>query len=192
MTSSLNRLNPQQRQAVTHTDGPLLIIAGAGTGKTTVLTQRIQHIIKTQEVKPSSVAALTFTEKAATEMLERVDQAMPYGYEEPWICTFHSFCDRLLRIESLEIGLAPDYRIISPAQQWILLKTHLFDLGLDYYAPLNNPNKFLHALITFFSRLQDEDVHQEEISAFLAQMKRRQERGRTRRVQEIPRTISRV
>jgi len=84
----LKGLNPEQKKAVTHKSGPLLIIAGAGTGKTTVITRRIAHIIDKKIAKPSEILALTFTEKAAAEMEERVDQLVPYGYTDMWISTF--------------------------------------------------------------------------------------------------------
>ncbi|MEK7828267.1 MAG: UvrD-helicase domain-containing protein, partial [Deltaproteobacteria bacterium] len=97
-------LNPEQLTAVTHGEGPLLIIAGAGTGKTKVITHRIAHLIKSG-VNPSQILALTFTEKAAGEMEERVDRLVPYGYSNVWMSTFHSFGDRILRDNAIEIGL---------------------------------------------------------------------------------------
>ncbi len=99
------RLNENQKKAVEYSDGDLLIIAGAGTGKTAVLTQRIINIMKEGKAKPSEILALTFTEKAAQEMQDRVDLEMEYGYEEPVISTFHSFCDKILREDGYNIGL---------------------------------------------------------------------------------------
>ena len=93
----LEGLNEAQREAVVHGEGPLLIIAGAGTGKTTVLTRRIAHLIATKRARPEEILALTFTEKAAAEMAERVDQLIPWGYAETAISTFHAFGDRVLR-----------------------------------------------------------------------------------------------
>jgi DNA helicase II / ATP-dependent DNA helicase PcrA len=161
-------LNLSQQQAVEYDKGPLLIIAGAGTGKTTVITSRIKYLVNHKKTNPLDLVALTFTEKAANEMIERLDEIMPYGYEEPWIHTFHGFCDRILRLDGLEIGLSPDYKILTRPKQWILLKKNIFELNLKHYAPLGNPNKFIDELINFFSRLQDEDVSNEEIKAFLA------------------------
>ena len=102
----LEGLSERQRDAVLHGEGPLLIIAGAGTGKTTVLTRRIAHLISSKRARPEEVLALTFTEKAAVEMAERVDQLIPYGYAETWIGTFHAFGDRILRESALEVGSA--------------------------------------------------------------------------------------
>src|SRR3972149_9288022 len=104
------KLNEEQLKAVRHGQGPLLIIAGAGTGKTTVMTERIRHCIIDKNMQPSSILALTFTEKAAFEMQERVDILLPYGYTNLWIHTFHSFCDRILRDDAYSIGLDPGYK----------------------------------------------------------------------------------
>jgi DNA helicase-2/ATP-dependent DNA helicase PcrA len=93
----LEGLSLAQREAVLHGEGPLLIIAGAGTGKTTVLTRRIAHLITSKRARPEEILGLTFTEKAAVEMAERVDQLIQYSYAESWIGTFHAFGDRVLR-----------------------------------------------------------------------------------------------
>ena len=161
------KLNPQQKKAIKHKKGPLLIIAGAGTGKTTVITEKVKYLIKKQKIAPQEILSLTFTEKAAKEMLERLDIVMPLGYEEPWLSTFHAFCDRILKAESLEIGLSPDYKILSQPDQWLLFKKHLFDFDLNYYRPLGNPNKFIGAILKFFSRLQDENISPSEFSRWV-------------------------
>jgi len=144
-----------------------LIIAGAGTGKTTVITERIKYLVLQKKVEPSQILALTFTEKAAKEMEERVDQTMPYGYTQMWISTFHSFCDRILRNESIHIGLSSAYKLMTEAESILFLRQHLFQLDLNYFRPLGNPNKFLEALIQHFSRLKDEDVSPSEYLQFV-------------------------
>lgn len=154
----LSELNKQQQDAVKHSDGPLLIIAGAGTGKTTVITERIKYLIFEKKVEPSQILALTFTEKAASEMEERIDIEMPYGYTQMWISTFHSFCDRILRHEALSIGLNPAFRLMTEAETVLFLRNNIFKLKLNYFRPLGNPNKFLEALVNHFSRLKDEDI----------------------------------
>ena len=155
-------LNDNQTKAIEYNGGPLLIIAGAGTGKTSVITQRIIHIIEEKLAKPSEILALTFTEKASDEMQERVDIAMPYGYEEPLISTFHSFCDQILKRDGYHIGLDTDYSLLSSAQSYIFMKKHLYDLPLEIFRPKGNPTKFLNDILGHFSRLQDEDVSPEE------------------------------
>lgn len=164
-------LNVQQQEAISHVDGPLLIIAGAGTGKTTVVTERIKHLILDKNILPSNVLALTFTEKAAQEMEERVDVALPYGYSQLWIATFHAFCDRILRNEAIHIGLNPSYKLMTQAETVLFLRKNIFKLSLDYFRPLGNPNKFLEGLIQHFSRLSDEDISPEQYLQFAHAMK---------------------
>jgi DNA helicase-2/ATP-dependent DNA helicase PcrA len=170
----LDRLNPSQIDAVTHDQGPLLIVAGAGTGKTTVLTRRIAYLIATKRCRPEEILALTFTDKAAAEMEERVDTLVPYGYADVWISTFHAFGDRLLKENALELGLTPDFRVLTRAEQVIFLRDQLFRLPLDYYRPLGDPTRHVQALITLVSRLKDEDVAPGE---YLAYAERRRAEG---------------
>jgi len=170
-TNDESPLNPEQLKAVTHGDGPLLIIAGAGTGKTKVITHRIAHLIE-KGVNPNQILALTFTEKAAGEMEERVDRLVPYGYSNVWISTFHSFGDRVLRDNVLEIGLTPDFKVLSEAEKIIFLKEHLFELPLNYYRPLGNPTKYISAITGLISRLKDEDAGMEEYGAYVEDLKK--------------------
>lgn len=156
------QLTPSQQKAVRYSAGPLLIIAGAGTGKTTVLVEKIKFLIKKKRAHPNEILALTFTEKAAQEMEERVDKALPYGYFAMNISTFHSFCDTLLRREGMHIGMSPGYRLFTQAQIMLFLKKNLFQFNLDYFRPLGNPTKFLEGLMLHFSRLRDEDISPED------------------------------
>ena len=139
-----------------------MIIAGAGTGKTTVITERIKYLILDKKILPQNMLALTFTEKAAYEMQERVDVLLPYGYTSLWIHTFHSFCDRILRDEAHNIGLDSNYKLISEAEAVLLLRQNIFDMGLKTFKPLGNPTKFLDGLLKHFSRLKDEDITPKE------------------------------
>jgi DNA helicase-2/ATP-dependent DNA helicase PcrA len=157
----LHGLNPEQRKAVTHGDGPLLVVAGAGTGKTQVITRRIAWLIATRRARPAEILALTFTDQAADEMQTRVDQLVPYGYTDSAISTFHAFGDRLVREFALELGLPADVRVLSRPETVVFLREHLFELGLEEYRPLGDPTKFLDALATLFSRAKDEDVSPE-------------------------------
>jgi len=156
--SEQKKLNKEQKETVEFGSGPLLIIAGAGTGKTTVITERIKHLISSELAKPQEILALTFTEKAAREMETRVDEIMPYGYTQMWIMTFHSFCDRVLRTEALHIGLDPRYKLMTEADATALVRKSLFKFDLDYFRPLGNPTKFISGILQHFSRLQDEDI----------------------------------
>lgn len=161
------KLNPAQEEAAKYQKGPLLIIAGAGTGKTTVITERIKYLIEQGLAKPSEILALTFTERAAAEMEERVDQTLPMGYTQTWISTFHSFCERILRAEAVNIGLSPDFQILSAAETYLFVKEHLFEFDLKYFKPLGNPTKFIGGLITHFSRLKDEDISTEKYKTYV-------------------------
>lgn len=160
-------LNPAQKKAIEHKAGPLLIIAGAGTGKTRVITQRLAHLVEKKLAKPEEILALTFTQKAAQEMEERVDIAMPYGYNQVWISTFHAFCDRVLRQEAIYIGLDPGYVLMSRAQEYMYFRSKLFELPLTSLRPQGNPTKFIQEILKHFSRMGDENVSSEEYADFV-------------------------
>jgi DNA helicase-2/ATP-dependent DNA helicase PcrA len=174
----LEGLTPDQAAAVTHGEGPLLIVAGAGTGKTTVITRRIAYLVATKRARPSEVLALTFTDKAAEEMEARVDLLVPYGFADMWISTFHAFGDRVLRDEGLALGLNTDFRVLTRPEQLVFLREHLFELPLRRLRPLGDPTKHLQALVTLFSRAKDEAVSPEEYLAFAM--------ARSDRAKEVP------
>src|SRR5919199_2622596 len=159
-------LTEPQRDAVTHGDGPLLIVAGAGTGKTRVLTRRVSHLIASGRARPQEILAVAFTEKAAAEMEERVDLLTPLGQSNVAILTFHAFGDEVVRELALELGIGSELRVLSDAEQAIFLRAHLFDLPLRHYRPLGDPTRHLRSLITLFSRARDEDVSPEEYRAY--------------------------
>jgi DNA helicase-2/ATP-dependent DNA helicase PcrA len=184
------RLNENQKKAVEYNDGDLLIIAGAGTGKTAVLTQRIINIMKDGRAKPSEILALTFTEKAAQEMQDRVDLEMEYGYEEPVISTFHSFCDKILREEGYNIGLDGSYSLMSTTQAYIFLRRHFYDLPLKTLRPRGNPTKFINDIIKHFSRLQDEDVSPRDYLEYAGTLPKgtKEEKEEYERVNELAQT----
>ncbi|MGO9180896.1 MAG: ATP-dependent helicase [Candidatus Limnocylindrales bacterium] len=161
----LQDLDRAQRAAVTHGEGPLLVVAGAGTGKTRVITRRIAWLIATRRARPSEILALTFTDRAANEMQARVDELVPYGYVDTAVHTFHAFGDRLIREFAFELGLPSDPRVLTRAEAVIFLRERLFELGLDRYRPLGDPTRFLAALVGIFSRAKDEDV---DAQVFLA------------------------
>lgn len=156
MSDLLEGLNTEQLQAVTYSGGPLLIVAGAGTGKTTVITRRIAWLIEQGLAKPEEILALTFTEKASSEMEERVDLLSPLGYVDFWISTFHAFCERILKIHALDIGLSNDFKLLDETKQWLLVHKNFQKFELDYYRPLGSPAKHIDALLTHFSRCKDE------------------------------------
>ncbi|HJV33108.1 MAG TPA: UvrD-helicase domain-containing protein [Patescibacteria group bacterium] len=185
----LEGLNPEQKAAVTHGEGPLLIVAGAGTGKTTVIAKRIAWLIATGKAGPGEILALTFTEKAASEMEERVDKLLPMGYVELWISTFHAFCERILRERGIDVGLPGDFRLLNETGAWLMARQHLAELGLDYYRPLGDPSKFIHDLLKHFSRAKDEVVTPEDYAAF-AEKAVTEEAEEKERYQEVARAFA--
>ena len=124
-------LNPAQREAVLHVDGPLLVVAGAGSGKTRVLTHRVAHLIGAHGVKPNEILAITFTNKAATEMRERLERMLGHTARAIWILTFHAACGRILRREAERLGYRSTFTIYDQADQVRLVKACLEELGKD-------------------------------------------------------------
>ena len=145
MPSILDRLNPEQREAASHVSGPLLIIAGAGSGKTRTLTHRIAYLLGECEVKPYQILAVTFTNKAAAEMKERVADLVGEAARKMWIGTFHSICVRLLRQYGEAIGYAKNFVIFDADDTQSLVKQALNELDLD---PQRFPPRNLAARIS--------------------------------------------
>jgi len=158
----LRDLNAAQREAVTHGQGPLLIIAGAGSGKTKVITQRIAYLIGSKMARPEEIMAVTFTEKAANEMEERVDQLIPYSYSFVEISTFNSFGERALRNYALDLGYPLDFRLLDDVEQAIVFRENLFRFPLKYYRPLSSPTRHIQELLDAIKRLKQEDVSPDE------------------------------
>jgi DNA helicase-2/ATP-dependent DNA helicase PcrA len=155
-------LNPAQRRAVLHGKGPLLIVAGAGTGKTKVITHRIAHLIASKRARPDEILAVTFTEKAAHEMEARVDVLVPYTSSFVEISTFNSLGERILRSYALELGYPPDFRLLDEVEQAVFFRENLFRLPLEYYRPLGQPTRHIQELLEAIRRLKQEDVRPDE------------------------------
>jgi DNA helicase II / ATP-dependent DNA helicase PcrA len=171
MGMSKYKLNKSQQEAVDYTDGPLLIVAGAGTGKTTVVTQKIAKLIEEKKSTAEQILALTFTEKAATEMQERVDELVSLGYAEMQISTFHGFCQLVLEQYGLDIGLSDRFRLLTETDAWLLMKKHIYDFELDYYRPLGNPTGHIHGLLKHFSKCKDELISPGDYLTYAEDMK---------------------
>ncbi|MEV8344069.1 DNA helicase PcrA [Streptomyces niveus] len=151
----LEGLNEEQRAAVVHTGSPLLIVAGAGSGKTRVLTHRIAHLLGTRSVHPGEILAITFTNKAAGEMKERVEQLVGPRANAMWVMTFHSACVRILRRESKRLGFTSSFSIYDAADSKRLMALVCRDLDLD---PKRHPPKSFSAKI---SNLKNELIDEE-------------------------------
>src|SRR5712664_1626830 len=135
--SLLEGLNPQQRAAVTHSGGPLLIVAGAGSGKTRVLTHRIAYLLAERDAHPGEILAITFTNKAAGEMATRVAQLVGTQSRAMWVMTFHSACVRILRREARRFGYPSSFSIYDQADSQRLMALVCRELELDakYHPP---------------------------------------------------------
>jgi DNA helicase-2/ATP-dependent DNA helicase PcrA len=166
----ISDLNQQQRAAVEHDSGPLLVVAGAGTGKTQVITRRIAYLILERGVPASQILALTFTDKAANEMQERVDSLLPYGVVDTNIMTFHSFGDQIVREYGLEIGLQPAATVMSAAQQLVFMRDNIDAFDLKYFAPISKPDSLLGELLTYFGRLKEEIISPDKYLAYAASL----------------------
>ncbi|MFN2465317.1 MAG: ATP-dependent helicase, partial [Candidatus Dormibacteria bacterium] len=124
-------LNPPQLEAVTAADGPLLIFAGAGSGKTRVLTYRIAHLVESGRARPDDILAVTFTNKAAREMRGRIEELVGVGQAPPWMGTFHSICGRILRRDGNAIGVDRSFVVYDQADRLAVVKRAMQKLGLD-------------------------------------------------------------
>ncbi|QQS22493.1 UvrD-helicase domain-containing protein [bacterium] len=171
MSKLLEGLNNEQLQAVTHATGPLLIVAGAGTGKTTVITRRIAYLMEQKLADPKQILALTFTDKAAGEMEARVEQYLPLGSYDLWISTFHSFCERIIKQHGIDIGLSNDFELLDKTRQWIFVYKHFEKFELDYYRPIGSPNKFIDSLLDHFSKCKDEMISPEDYLEYAEQLR---------------------
>ena len=159
------QLNEAQRRAITHGDGPLLVIAGAGTGKTRVITERIRYLLESDpSLLGENILGLTFTKKAAGEMKARVVKAVGERGKDVVLATFHSFCETLLK------EVDPNRLALESVDHWILLRRNLARLKLEKYRRLAEPGQFLSDFIAFFSRCQDELVSSEDYQKFADQL----------------------
>ena len=164
-------LSPSQFEAATRLDAPVCILAGAGSGKTRVITHRIAWLMTDKRETAESILAVTFTNKAAGEMRERVDRLVPYGYATTPIKTFHAWGDELLRENAHRLGIAGELRVLGRAEVVLLLREHLFELGLSRFAPLGDPTRFLGDVAGYISRAKEEAVTPDQVDAFAAALR---------------------
>ncbi|WP_164670132.1 DNA helicase PcrA [Virgibacillus doumboii] len=160
----LQGLNKEQQQAVKHTEGPLLIMAGAGSGKTRVLTHRIAYLLGEKDVSPRSVLAITFTNKAAREMKERVRKLVGPGSEQIWVSTFHSMCVRILRRDIDRIGYSRNFSILDSSDQLSVIKQTLKDLNID--PKKFEPRAMLSAISGAKNELITPEVYDKKVGDF--------------------------
>jgi len=153
----LNRLNQSQREAVMYTEGPLLILSGAGSGKTRVITYRIAYLIKAKKVSPFNILAVTFTNKAAGEMKERLERLIGLPARTIWVGTFHSTCARILRREIERLGYSPSFTIYDETDQIGLMREVMRELNLSERR--YNPRSIIGAISRAKNELIDYDQY---------------------------------
>ena len=162
VTDLLAKMNDKQAEAVQTTEGPLLVMAGAGSGKTRVLTHRVAYLIEEKNVNPWNILAITFTNKAAREMRERIDNLIDEGSDEIWVSTFHALCVRILRRDGEKIGYAHGFTIASSSEQRTLMKHIMADLDID--PKKYNPRAILSAISNAKNDLLTPTQYQEKAS----------------------------
>jgi DNA helicase-2/ATP-dependent DNA helicase PcrA len=163
----LEDLNPPQREAVAHGSGPLLVLAGAGSGKTRVLTHRVAYLVATGQAKPSEILAITFTNKAAQEMCERVEGLVGRMVRVMWVMTFHSACARILRAEAERLGYTPRFSIYDEADSVRLVRRCLDELSID---PKRFAPRAIKAQISKAkNQLKDAAAYREQVGSFFEQ-----------------------
>jgi DNA helicase II / ATP-dependent DNA helicase PcrA len=165
MPSALDGLNRSQRAAVTHPGGPLIVVAGAGTGKTRTLTCRFAWLVE-QGASPDEILGLTFSSQAAAEMRERLEALIQAPYEELHVSTFHGFCSRLLQDEALEAGLDPFFSTVTPADRLALLLDRIDELTIRHHEIRGNPAPLLASFVSRIDRLKDEMVSADDYGAY--------------------------
>jgi DNA helicase-2/ATP-dependent DNA helicase PcrA len=163
----LDSLNPSQLDAVKHTDGPLLILAGAGSGKTRVLTHRIAHILDEGLAGPDEILAITFTNKAASEMKERVALLVGPESRKMWVSTFHAFCARILRVHAEKLGYKREFTIYDSADQVRLVKRCIVELGKD--PKRFNPRSFQSQISDAKNKLMSADDYLRATEGYMAE-----------------------
>src|SRR5207302_672872 len=155
----------RQREAIEHVHGPMLVVAGAGTGKTTVLTRRIAHLIREGHARPDEILALTYTDNASREMRERVELELSGTNLAPLqVCTFHAYCNNLL------IRCGKNFGVLDDKDLWIYLRRHIRELHLNYFVRAANVSQFLDDLLDFIRRCQDELVGPERYQEYVRRL----------------------
>lgn len=158
MVGLVGDLNQEQKKAVRHERGPLLVVAGPGTGKTTVLTRHLAYLIRQKSLKPEEILALTFTRKAAQEMAERVEELFPEEYVDLPVHTFHGWAQLLLEQHGLEIGLPVPFRLMTEPDLKILMDRHWSRFEFDVYRPRGNNSSLISTLVGHFGHCKDEGI----------------------------------
>jgi len=169
--SILDGLNPEQLAAVQHDTGPQLVIAGAGTGKTQVITRRIAHLIAGGKAKPNQILALTFTEKAAREMQERLYELIGWESFQVPVLTFNAFGAELLGRFASHIGRSVRGGLLNDTQKTLLLQQHIERISFQYYGPQDDSYEFMSGVVAYIGQLQNAGVSAVAYNSFVADLR---------------------
>lgn len=166
-------LNEEQQSAVEYVSGPQVIVAGPGSGKTRVIISKIEHLVSNIGLEPSRILAITFSNKAAEEMSDRLGESFPYRSHEFNVHTFHALCWNIVQEFAAEAGFKPGVRVLDQTAAWVLVRRHIEEFGLHHYLPLTDPFKYVFDLLGHVSRAKDEGVTSQEYAIY-AQNQREQ------------------
>ncbi len=190
--SLLGTLNEEQRKAVTTLDGPLLIVAGAGSGKTRVIAHRIAYLLQEKkDILPENILALTFSKKAAEEMQQRIGMLANIYTEDITVSTFHSFCHAILNDHALDIGLQKHFRLLDNIEQRIFFKALLERIQLDYFSEVADTAGFADAVLRFIARCKDELVDEDGYAAYVKKLEDKEEKKRAEEILSVYRLYQR-
>jgi DNA helicase II / ATP-dependent DNA helicase PcrA len=170
-------LNEEQKAAVEYLDGPSVIVAGPGSGKTRVIISKIEYLVRHAGIRPDRILAITFSNKAAEEMLERVTSSFPYQAHEFNIYTFHGLCWEIDQEFADELGFKPNVRVLDQTASWVMTRKRIEDFGLRHFLPGSNPFKHIFDLIKQVSRAKDETVSIEDYAAYATRRRTEFEAG---------------
>ncbi len=171
LQQELSKLNKEQLKAVKHKDGPIIVVAGAGTGKTKVITLRFVWLCQELNIQPENILALTFTDKATFEMVERIDILMPYGFYNFWINTFHKFGERILREYGDAIGVDSNFKVLSITDQLIFFSNNLDKFEFKYFDINKNSTGSIFSILNHISRCKDENISPTKYLKWVEEMK---------------------
>lgn len=181
----MSELNKQQKQAVDINQGPCLVVAGAGTGKTRVIVERIARLIS-ESHNPNSILALTFTEKAAQEMRDRVGELLSGSYAiDLNIFTFNAFGQEILREFAIEAGRSSDVKILGDNGKIVLLREHIDELEMDYFAPVSNPDGQLGPISDYISKLKQQLISPDDYKAYANNLPQDNESSQLERIKHL-------
>jgi DNA helicase-2/ATP-dependent DNA helicase PcrA len=164
-------LNEEQKAAVEYLDGPSVIVAGPGSGKTRVIISKIEYLVRHAGISPSRILAMTFSTKAAEEMLDRVTASFPHKAHEFNIYNFHGFCWEIDQEFGDELGFKPNVQVLDKTASWVMTRRRIEDFGLHHFLPGNNPFKHIFDLVGHVSRSKDETISPDDYAGYAARQR---------------------